>query len=107
MCYKKDEIFICGTVAFAKRFGEATWQSKQCEIVAGVPETECESLIFKITAGERILPEYVRVVLSGCLKVAALKAVVYTIPSKAKVLRVQTSVIILEEPGVGKNQSYQ
>ena len=41
------------------------------------------------------------------MKVAALKAVVYTIPSKAKGLRVQTSDIILGEPGVGKNQSFQ
>ena len=65
------------------------------------------ALILKICAGERILPEYVRVVLSGCMKVAALKAVVYTIPSKAKGLRVQTSDIILGEPGVGKNQSFQ
>ena len=64
-------------------------------------------MILKITAGERILPEYVRVVLSGCLKVAALKAMVYTIPSKAKGLRVETSDIILREPGVGRNQSYQ
>ena len=64
-------------------------------------------MILKICAGERILSEYVRVVLSGCMKVAALKAVVYTIPSKAKGLRVQTSDIILGEPGVGKNQSFQ
>ena len=61
----------------------------------------------KITAGERILPEYVRAVLSGFMKIAALKAVVYTIPSKAKGLRIQTTDIILGEPGVGKNQSYQ
>ena len=43
LCFKKYEIFICGTVTFAKLFGEATWQSKQCEIVAGVPETESKS----------------------------------------------------------------
>ena len=61
----------------------------------------------KITAGERILPEYVRAVLSGCMKIAALKAVVYIIPSKAKGLSIQTTDIIFGEPGVGKNQSYQ
>ena len=73
----------------------------------GYLRPKVRALILKITAGERIIPEYVTVVLSGCLKVAALKAVVYTIPSKAKGLRVQTSDIILGEPGVGKNQSYQ
>ena len=61
----------------------------------------------KIAAGERIPPEYVRVVLAGCLKVAALRAVVFTIPSKGRGLRVQTTDIILGEPGVGKGTAYQ
>ena len=61
----------------------------------------------KIAAGERILPEYVRVVLAGCMKVAALNASVYTMPSKEKGLRIQTSDIILGKPGVGKGQAFQ
>ena len=64
-------------------------------------------MLLKIAAGERITPEYVRVVLSGCLKVAALRAVVFTIPSKSRGLRVQTTDIILGEPGVGKGTAYQ
>ena len=64
-------------------------------------------MLLKIAAGERIPPEYIRVVLSGCVKAAALRAVVFTIPSKAKGLRVQTTDIILGEPGVGKGQAFQ
>ena len=64
-------------------------------------------LILKIVAGERICPEFIRVVLSGCLKVAALRTVVFTIPTKAKGLRIQSSDVILGEPGVGKGQAYE
>ena len=64
-------------------------------------------ILLKIAAGERILPEYVRVVLAGCMKVAALNASVYTMPSKEKGPRIQTSDIILGEPGVGKGQAFQ
>ena len=65
------------------------------------------AMLLKIAAGERIPPEYIRVVLGGCVKAAALRAVVYTIPSKAKGLRVQTTDIILGEPGVGKGSAFQ
>ena len=64
-------------------------------------------LLLTVAAGERIPPEYVRVVLGGCLKVGALKTVVYTIPFKAEGLRVRHSDVILGEPGVGKGQAYQ
>ena len=60
------------------------------------------ALLLKVAAGERIPPEFVRIALSGCLKVAVLKALVNTIPSKTKGLRVQTSDIVFGEPGVGK-----
>ena len=65
------------------------------------------ALIMKVTAGVRFPPELIRIVLSGCVKVAALRSVVYTIPTKAEGLRIQTSDIILGEPGVGKGQSYR
>ena len=65
------------------------------------------ALLLKVAAGERIPPEFVRVALTGCLKVAVLKAVVNTIPSKDKGLRIQTSDIVFGEPGVGKGQAYQ
>ena len=45
--------------------------------------------------------------LAGCLKLAALKTVVFTIPSKERGLRIQSSDIILGEPGVGKGQAFQ
>ena len=64
-------------------------------------------LIFNVCAGERIPPEVVRVVLTGILKVASLRAVVCTIPSKEKGLRIQRSDIVLGEPGVGKGQAFQ
>ena len=64
-------------------------------------------LLLKIARGERIPPEFVRIVLAGCLKGASLRAVVKTIPTKEKGLRIQTSDIILGEPGVGKGQSFQ
>ena len=65
------------------------------------------AVFLKVAAGERFLPEFVRVVLSGCLKVGSLNATVFTISSKSKWLRIQTSDIILGEPGVGKGQAYQ
>ena len=46
-------------------------------------------------------------VLAGCVKVAALRAVIFTIPSKRRGLRVQTTDIILGEPGVGKGTAFQ
>ena len=63
------------------------------------------ALLLRVAAGERIPPEFVRIALSGCLKVAVLKALVNTIPSKAKGLRVQTTDIVLGEPGKGKEQA--
>ena len=65
------------------------------------------AVLLKIAGGERIPPEFIRIVLSGCLKVGSLKADVFTIPSKAEGLRIQTSDIILGEPGVGKGQAFQ
>ena len=62
-------------------------------------------LILKIAAGERICPEFIRVVLSGCLKVAALRTVVFRIPTKG--LRIQSSDVILGEPGVDKGQAFE
>ena len=64
-------------------------------------------LLLSVSVGGRIPPEFVRVVISGCLKVAGLRTVVFTIPSKEKGLRIQTSDIILGEPGVGKGQAFQ
>ena len=64
-------------------------------------------MLLSVAAGERIPPEFIRVVLSGCLKVASLSAVVYTIPSKPKGLRIETTDFIFGEPGVGKGQAYQ
>ena len=65
------------------------------------------ALLLRVSAGERIPPEFVRIALSGCLKVAVLKALVKIIPSRAKGLRVQTSDIVFGEPGVGKGQAFQ
>ena len=45
--------------------------------------------------------------LAGCVKVAVLRAMVFTIPSKRRGLRVQTTDIILGEPGVGKGTAFQ
>ena len=56
----------------------------------------------KVAGCERILPEFVRVVLAECSKVAALNSTVFTISTKEKGLRIQSSDIILGEPGVGK-----
>ena len=39
-------------------------------------------VILNISARERIPPEYARAVLAGCLKLGALKTVVFTIPTK-------------------------
>ena len=65
------------------------------------------ALLLKIASEESIPPEYVRICLDGCMKVSSLSAVVKTIPSKGKGLRIQTFDIILDEPGVGKEQSYR
>ena len=60
------------------------------------------AVLLKVAGGERIPPEFVRAVLAGCLKVGALNSTVFTMPSKSRGLRIQTSDIILGEPGVGK-----
>ena len=65
------------------------------------------AVLLKVAGGEGIPPEFVRVLLAGCLKVGALNAAVFTMPSKSRGLRIQTSDIILGEPGVGKGQAYQ
>ena len=36
-------------------------------------------MILSVVAGERIPPEFIRIELAGCLKVASLKAVVHTL----------------------------
>ena len=46
--------------------------------------------------------EYMRLNLTSCVKVACLKAVVYTIPSKKDGLRIQSSDVLLGDPGLGK-----
>ena len=60
------------------------------------------AVLLKISAGERVHPEIIRINLSGCVKSACLKAVVFTIPSKVKGLRVQSSDVFLGDPGLGK-----
>ena len=60
------------------------------------------TLILTIASGERIHPEIVRMQLGNFVKVLVLRAAVFTIPSKAEGLRVQSSEIHVGVPGVGK-----
>ena len=68
---------------------------------------EVRGVLLAVAAGEGIHPEIVRVNLAGCLKLAALRAVVYTIPSKTRGLRIQSSDVFLGEPGIGKGLGVQ
>ena len=68
---------------------------------------EVRGVLLAVAAGEGIHPEIVRVNLAGCLKLAALRAVVYTIPSKARGLRIQSSDVLFGEPGLGKGLGVQ
>ena len=77
-----------------------------CKVVQCL-QPSVRAVLLKVVGGERVPPGFVRVVLTGCLKIGALNATVFTIPSKAQGLRIQTSDIILGEPGVGKGQAYQ
>ena len=77
-----------------------------CKVVQCL-QPSVRAVLLKVAGGERIPPEFVRAVLAGCLKVGALNATVFTMPSKSRGLRIQTSDIILGEPGVGKGQAYQ
>ena len=52
-------------------------------------------LLLRVSAGEWLPLEFIRVVLGGCLKVACLRTVVFTIPSKEEGLKIQMSDIIL------------
>ena len=63
------------------------------------------AVLLKISAGERVHPEIIRINLSGCVKSACLKAVVFTIPSKVKGLRIQSTDVFLGDPGLGKGLS--
>ena len=65
------------------------------------------AILFQIASGERIHPEFVRVNLSGCVKAACLRSVVFTIPTKSRGLRIQSSDVILGEPGTGKGLGAQ
>jgi len=65
------------------------------------------SVLLKVAGGEGVHPEFVRVNLSACVKLACLRAVVYTIPTKTKGLRVQSSDVILGAPGLGKGLGSQ
>ena len=69
------------------------------------PMVRC--VLLKVAGGEGVHPEFVRVNLSSCVKLACLRAVVYTIPTKAKGLRVQSSDVVLGEPGLGKGMGSQ
>ena len=77
-----------------------------CKVVQCL-QPSVRAVLLKVAGVEGITPEFVRVLLAGCLKVGALNATVFTIPSKSRGLRIQTSDIILGEPGVGKGQAYQ
>ena len=68
---------------------------------------EVRGVLVAVAAGEGIHPEIVRVNLGGCLKLAALRAVVYTIPSKSRGLRIQSSDVLFGEPGLGKGLGVQ
>ena len=65
------------------------------------------SVLLKVAGGEGVHPEIVRVNLSSCVKLACLRAVVYTIPTKSKGLRIQSSDLVLGEPGLGKGLGLQ
>ena len=65
------------------------------------------AVLLQIAAGERIHPEIVRINLSSCVKLACLKAVVFTIPSKKKGLRMQTSDVFFGDPGLGKGLGFE
>ena len=59
-------------------------------------------LLLAVTAGECIHPEIVRMQLGVFVKSAALRAEVFSIPSKKEGLRMQSSEILIASPGVGK-----
>ena len=65
------------------------------------------SVLLKVAGGEGFHPAFVRVNLSACVKLACLRPVVYTIPTKAKGLRVQSSDVDLGEPRLGKGLGSQ
>ena len=68
--FEKYEIFHRRTVTFARWLRSITWEPKLCEVVAWVFEPKVRALIMKISAGERILPEYVSAVLPGCIELS-------------------------------------
>ena len=64
-----------------------------CKVVQCL-QPSVRAVLLKVAGGEGIPPEFVRVVLAGCLKVGALNATVFTIPSKTEIyitVRVDTS----------------
>ena len=59
-------------------------------------------VVISISAGEAVHPEIVRMQLGIFVKSAALRAAVFTIPSRVTGLRMQSSEVHLAEPGAGK-----
>ena len=61
------------------------------------------TFLLRIAAGESVHPEVIRMQLGVFVKsAAALRAEVFTIPSKVKGLRLQSSEVHIGVPGVGK-----
>ena len=60
-------------------------------------------VLLAVAAGESVHPEVIRMQLGVFVKsAAALRAEVFTIPSKVKGLRLQSSEVHIGVPGVGK-----
>ena len=60
------------------------------------------SFLLAVAAGEGVNPEIVRMQLGAFVKSGVLNAEVFTIPTKQRGLRVQSSEVHIGVPGVGK-----
>ena len=60
--------------------------------------------LIRIAAGESVHPEVLLINLGTVVKVASLRAEVYTKPTKSSGLRIQSSSVLFAEPGLGKGK---
>ena len=107
MSQSRSKFLIIGRSHLSKSLSDLAKPHSSARFSVEYLRPEMRGVLVAVAAGEGIHPEIVRVNLGGCLKLAALRAVVYTIPSKDRGLRIQSSDVVLGEPGLGKGLGVQ
>ena len=94
MPQSRNKFSIIGRSHLSKSLSDLAKPHSSARFSVEYLRPEVRGVLVAVAAGEGIHPEIVRVNLAGCLKLAALRVVVFTIPSKARGLRIQSSDVL-------------